>query len=526
MTAATHYQPAAIFNVRTAGVLLHPSSLPARAIHNRQPNAGNLGAMAEEYLNFLARASLTVWQMLPTGPTHDDGSPYHSWSALAGNPDLICLERLCEWGWVAPAKLKVEASPEPLSKTELAQLRQMACSAFNDFITSSAGSTVKKDFDTFVAEQHYWLDDFSLFYAIRAQERGASWHHWPTPLRLRTDTALAMVREQRQDDIFQAQFEQFAFYSQWCQLREHARHLGIALFGDIPIFVASDSVDVWANPDQFQLDREGNPTSVAGVPPDYFSKTGQHWGNPHYDWAAMQGDGFQWWKDRLRRQLDQFDLIRIDHFRGLSAYWEIPAGSADASSGRWVEAPGAALLTALFAEFDELPIVAENLGLITAEVEQLRTGFALPGMLVLQFGLDGEPKNINAPHHCEPINIIYTGTHDNDTSCGWLATLSAEQKQMIAEYFGVSTKAGELGHWTLIKSALRSVARMAIVPMQDWLALGSDARMNTPGTCHKNWAWQLQWSALTDALADEIAREVKRYDRTGDPLPELEHMSM
>lgn len=522
MAASLSYQPAAIFNRRTAGVLLHPSSLPAPAVNGLTPCSGNLGASAEDYLNFLSRASLNVWQMLPTGPTHDDGSPYHSWSALAGNPDLICLNRLCQWGWVNAADLTLEVADNVINKRGLAILRTMACQGFKAFIASPAGRNVSKDFATFIAEQDYWLDDFALFYAIRTRHQGASWHQWPKPLRLRSETALADIRQQCVDDIFQAQFEQFAFYSQWCQLRQHAQQLGIALFGDIPIFVANDSVDVWANPDQFLLDTEGNPTSVAGVPPDYFSATGQHWGNPHYHWQAMQADGFSWWKNRLRRQLDQFDLIRIDHFRGLSAYWEIPAGSVDASAGQWVEAPGEALLTALFKEFDELPIVAENLGLITAEVEQLRTGFALPGMLVLQFGLDGEPKNINAPHHCEPINIVYTGTHDNDTTCGWLATLSAQQRQHIAEYFAV--KANALDHWVLMKAALRSVARMAIVPMQDWLALGSEARMNTPGTCHNNWCWQLDDAAMTDQLAADIAREVNRFDRTGDPLPTLEFM--
>ncbi|WP_041523241.1 4-alpha-glucanotransferase [Gilvimarinus agarilyticus] len=522
MAAKPRYQPAAIFNRRTAGVLLHPSSLPAPAINGRTPCSGNLGSSAEQYLNFLSRANLNVWQMLPTGPTHDDGSPYHSWSALAGNPDLICLNRLCQWGWVNSARLTLDSESSAINKTELAQLRRVACQGFKSFIASSAGHNVSKDFATFIAEQHYWLDDFALFYAIRTLHQGASWHQWPKPLRLRSQKALADIRQQCADDIFQAQFEQFAFYSQWCQVRRHAQQLGIALFGDIPIFVANDSVDVWANPDQFLLDPEGNPTSVAGVPPDYFSATGQHWGNPHYHWQTMQADGFSWWKNRVRRQLDQFDLIRIDHFRGLCAYWEIPAGSIDARAGQWVEAPGEALLTALFKEFDELPIVAENLGLITAEVEQLRTGFALPGMLVLQFGLDGEPKNINAPHHCEPINIVYTGTHDNDTTCGWLGSLNAEQQRHIAEYFSVS--AAQLNHWTLIKAALRSVARMAIVPMQDWLALGAEARINTPGTCENNWSWQLDSTALSEQLASEIAREINRFDRTGDPLPTLEFM--
>ncbi|UTF60667.1 4-alpha-glucanotransferase [Gilvimarinus sp. DA14] len=509
-------KPADIFNRRTAGCLLHPSSLPAAALNGCAVPCGNLGYHAKNFVRFLHDAGLSVWQMLPTGPTHDDRSPYQSWSAHAGNPEFICLQTLIDWGWINPAALQgVLKRPQPLSFTQLAELRVLACEAFYAHIATPEGGALGQDFKRFIAEQHHWLDDFSLFLALRNAHQGASWLDWEASVRLREPEALTRARKLYRRDIEQAHFEQFAFYSQWQALKQTALEQGVQLFGDIPIFVALDSADVWAHPEQFKLDSAGKPLSVAGVPPDYFSATGQHWGNPHYNWAVMQADNFSWWRERIAGQLAQFDLIRIDHFRGLEAYWEIPADAQDARGGKWVEAPGQELLASLFEHFHSLPIVAENLGLITDKVEALRKQFALPGMLVLQFGFDGNAENINAPHHFEPVNIVYTGTHDNDTTAGWLASLSTGQRLALGDYLG----AEEVSSWGLIKTALASVARMAIIPLQDFLQLDNSARMNTPGTTDNNWHWRFDWSELPENLAVRIHHEVSIYDRLGRDLP-------
>lgn len=508
-------KPADIFNRRTAGCLLHPTSLPAATLGGRELPCGNLGEGAHQFLRFLSDAGLNVWQMLPTGPTHGDRSPYQSWSAHAGNPELICLQTLADWGWIRLDALGLESLPDNIDFNLLAQLRVAACEVFYQYINSAEGDSLGADFNQFLKDQSHWLDDFALFLAIRKAHEGESWLQWREPLRQRDTEALAEAKEQYQNDIRQAHFEQFAFYCQWCRLRERARPLNIQLFGDIPIFVALDSVDVWAHPDQFKLDASGKPMTVAGVPPDYFSETGQHWGNPHYDWATMERDDFAWWRERIAGQLEQFDLIRIDHFRGLEAYWEIPADSVDARRGEWVKAPGAALLDSLFRHFHSLPIVAENLGLITDEVEALRKQFALPGMLVLQFGFDGNPENINAPHHFEPVNIVYTGTHDNDTTSGWLASLPEDARHYLGDYLGTPSP----DTWLLVKTALASVARMAIIPLQDFLTLDNTARMNTPGTTDNNWHWRFEWSDLSENLAAQIHHEIHLYDRLGHDLP-------
>lgn len=506
-----------IFNRRTAGCLLHPTSLPPERLGGLLPPCGNIGIGAYRYLDFLEKSGLKVWQMLPIGPTHEDGSPYQSWSSHGGNEKLICLKTLCEWGWLNESRL-VEQSDvfgEVMTESDLAKLRLRAGHQFFQFIDSNEGQVVKQAFKAFLNNQAYWLEDFALFYAIRRDQNGRCWQHWPEVLKRRHPAALKQAKSELATSIQQAQFEQFAFFSQWQALHQKALSQNIALFGDIPIFVALDSVDVWARPEQFMLDQNFQPTCVAGVPPDYFSETGQHWGNPLYRWPVMQKDHFSWWKTRLKRQFMLFDLIRIDHFRGLDAYWSIPAHSVDARNGRWLDAPGQQLLQSFSDCFQSLPIVAENLGLITAKVESLRKQFSLPGMLVLQFGFDGQPQNINAPHYHEPMNIVYTGTHDNDTTRGWLAQLSESQLQWIKDYLNRD----RVEHWDIIKVAMASVARMAIIPMQDWLGLDNSARMNTPGTCSNNWHWQFSWEEVPEGLCQAIGREVHRYDRLGQDLP-------
>ncbi|HEY7884490.1 MAG TPA: 4-alpha-glucanotransferase [Cellvibrionaceae bacterium] len=503
-----------IFQRRTAGVLLHPTSLPATLLGRKLP-CGTLGKPAHYFIHFLTSTGLGVWQMLPTGPTHQDRSPYNACSAHAGNPDLICLESLIEQGWCKAETLESLLS-DTLNFTQLANLRENASEDFYHWLHKMASAEQRKAFSQFCEDNHYWLDDFCLFSAIRKNFKNTSWQQWPEAYRRRDANTLHEARKTLEPSIAITRFEQYCFFHQWQSVRQHATDCGITLFGDMPIFVALDSADVWSNQQQFQLDDQGRAVTVAGVPPDYFSATGQHWGNPHYNWQAMGKDGFSWWLARMRTQLAQFDLVRIDHFRGLEAFWEIPAADPDASTGRWVKAPGEALLTALFNEFNNFALIAENLGLITPEVEALRRAFHLPGMYVLQFGFDGNPQNINLPHHYEPLNVVYTGTHDNATSAEWIAALPKNEQLRLADYLGI-THNPEC--WDLIKTALASVARMAIIPLQDWLQLGEAARMNTPGTTGHNWQWQFDWSQVAEDLPGRIQHELTQYDRTGNPIP-------
>ncbi|HEX7762656.1 MAG TPA: 4-alpha-glucanotransferase, partial [Cellvibrio sp.] len=367
-----------LFQRRTAGVLLHPTSLPCSESYSRDAAAktfGTLGKEAYAFVDFMAAAGFSIWQMLPTGPTQADMSPYQSISAHAGNPDLISLDWLAEKNWIDAGEVTTN---ESISRAEW---RELAAASFYKQMDSNA--ELEQAFAAFRQVQAYWLDDFSLFSALRAEYQNTSWVDWPVAIRTRHDEALNQIRLTLKCKIDQVLFEQFAFFSQWDALKNYANEKGIYLFGDMPIFVGHDSADVWAQQHYFNLDDQGNPLTVAGVPPDYFSETGQHWGNPHYNWNQMQQDGFQWWLARLKTQLHLFDLIRIDHFRGFEAFWEIPADGEDARSGRWVKAPGEAFLQACFDAYPELPLVAENLGVITDEVEALRLQFNLPGMLVL-----------------------------------------------------------------------------------------------------------------------------------------------
>lgn len=504
-----------LWQTRTAGTLLHPSSLPGKLHHLPLP-CGTIGREALNFIDFLHNSGLLVWQMLPTSPTHSDRSPYNALSSHAGNPDLICLQSLAEEGWWSTDALLTAAGIDTAPDfAALARLREQAGQWFYSQLDTSYSPELRADFDGFCQAQSHWLDDYCLFFALRKRFHYASWQSWPSPYRQRDPQTLDAARQALQGDMDQARFEQFAWFYQWRKLRQHARANNILLFGDLPIFVAPDSLDVWAAQGQFQLDNEGRAVTVAGVPPDYFSATGQHWGNPHYHWDVMQSDHFLWWQQRLDTQLDRFDLIRIDHFRGLEAYWSIPAGAPDATAGHWVKAPGEALLRTLFNDRPQLPLVAENLGLITDEVEQLRRAFQLPGMYVLQFAFDGNADNINLPHHHEPHNLVYTGTHDNLPIAHWLDTLEPHHRQQLADYMATD----HLHYWKLIKLTLASVARMAIVPLQDWLGLDAGARMNTPGTTGGNWQWRFDWSEIPPDLPARIRRELSTYDRLGKAIP-------
>ncbi|HWP00407.1 MAG TPA: 4-alpha-glucanotransferase [Methylococcus sp.] len=493
-------EPHSILNRRRAGVLLHPTSLPG-GLGN-----GDLGPDAYRFLDFLGACGATAWQTLPVNPTHEDGSPYQCTSVHAGNPLLINLGWLVERGWLDQAAID-DSSEDPR-----AMRRDCLRLAFEAFRRLGQNDSLYSAFGDFVRSNDWWLDDYALYAALREVHRDEPWQAWPAPLRDRHPEALASARTLYADSVARVRFEQFVFFEQWRQLRDAAHGKGILLFGDMPIFVAADSADVWAGREFFLLDERGYPRVVAGVPPDYFSATGQRWGNPHYDWNRMESTGFSWWLDRLRTQLKLYDWIRIDHFRGFEAYWEIPADSATAIEGRWVKAPGEALLERCFEVFggDALPLVAEDLGVITPEVEALRRRFHIPGMLILQFAFEGGPVNPYLPHNHLPNSVVYTGTHDNDTTLSWFEGLSIEQQRHIYDYLGQS---GLPMPAALVQSALASVARLAVLPMQDVLGLGRGHRMNTPGTVGDNWKWRFAWWQLRDEHVARLAHQIRMYGR-------------
>ena len=445
-----------VLDRRRAGVLLHLSAL----------GPGALGAPARRFIDWIADAGFSVWQMLPVGPTGPDGSPYWLSSDSAGNE----------------AFLDRGALPAPHGPR------------WQDFLARNAG----------------WLDDWALFVALRAQAGGAPWQDWPAPLRDREPAALSRARAAHAPRLEAVRVAQFAFDEQWRALREHAAARGVRLFGDVPIYVAPDAFETWAHREQFRLNAAGRPSLVAGVPPDYFAVDGQLWGNPLYDWDRMARDGFAHWRRRMRRQFERFDLVRLDHFRGLESHWAVPAGAATAREGQWLPTPGAALLEAIRHDAPDLPVIAEDLGVITPEVEALRHRFRLPGMHVLQFGFDGNPVNPHLPHMHAPDGVVYTGTHDNDTLRGWLAGLDEGTRGQVEFY--LRAPASEVPT-ALHRAALGSVARLAVLPMQDLLELGSEARFNTPGTTTGNWAWQMPGWALAPDRGEWFLRLNRIYGR-------------
>jgi len=432
---------------------LHLSSLDAA-----------LGRGGRAFVDWLAAAGFSVWQLLPLGPTGTAGSPYWVRSDFAGNPAFI------------------DAGERP----------------------NAAGS----ENAAFLESSRSWLEDYACFETLSAVHNGAPWWQWPIEYRDRDAAALARLQGAHAEEIAQLKLEQFAFAAQWQALRSYAHARGVRLVGDVPFYVAPDSAEVWTHRAQFQLDVAGMPRAVAGVPPDYFSELGQLWGNPLYDWARMRQDGFEFWRARVRCQLERVDVLRIDHFRALAAHWAVPAGAADARGGVWRRTPGRALLQTLQKELTLLPFVAEDLGLITPDVEALRRRFRLPGMRVLQFGFDGNPENPHLPHMHRHNSVVYTGTHDNDTTLGWFAALDAQTQQRVAAYLGSDGMPQ-----ALIRAACASVAQLAVVPMQDLLGLGSAARFNTPGTVKGNWSWKLPAAALNQERAQHYAALNRLYAR-------------
>ncbi len=494
---SVEFHPVAqVLGRRRAGVLLHPTSLPG-------PHAcGNLGPDAYRFVDWMTRTGLSVWQTLPLGPTHDDGSPYQCLSVHAGNPRLISFERLAQWGWISTEAVQQTLDDVP-ARSALLQV------AMNGFL-SLDDDQLQTEFTDFKQHHAHWLDDYALYIALRQEMHHKCWWQWPVNLRDRNAEALQQASARLAAAIALVQFEQFVFFRQWHELRDYANEHDILLFGDVPIFVAHDSADVWAHRRYFSMDESGEAITVAGVPPDYFSATGQRWGNPQYDWEVLEADGFQWWVERIDTQLDLFDLVRVDHFRGFEAFWEIPASAENAVDGQWVKAPGEALFQRLQASFHPLPLVAEDLGIITSEVDALRKQFGLPGMKVLQFAFDGDGKNAYLPPHHEQDSVVYTGTHDNDTTLGWFQALNSEQQAMVRGYLANSQ---EEMPWLLIRFALMSVAQLCMIPMQDWLGLDGRHRMNQPGTEVGNWAWRFQWEQMPKGIELRIQHLLQVYDR-------------
>jgi 4-alpha-glucanotransferase len=487
---------------RRAGILLHPTSLPGPF------ESGDIGHDAYRFVEFLAASGMSVWQMLPLGPTHEDGSPYQCLSVQAANPMLVSLHWLQDRGWL-------DLSHHDATHHGRAFRQRCLLVAFETFNTK-AGEDWKQKFTEFREQEKNWLRDYALFMAIKNQQQGSAWMHWPEKLAQRDTEALLQAETQLAPAIAQVEFEQFIFFTQWRELRDYARKLGVFMFGDMPIFVAHDSADVWAHRKNFLLDAQGQPVFVAGVPPDAFSETGQRWGNPLYDWNYMQQNGFNWWLQRFHTQRLLCDLIRVDHFRGFEASWYIPAQEQTAIHGEWVKVPGDKMLSALFNACSDLSLVAEDLGLITKEVEDLRHAFALPGMKILQFAFGGDATNPYLPHNHQILSVVYTGTHDNDTTLGWYRKLPDAVRHHVCDYFDVETTDDIAIVWRMIGACFSSVARLAVIPMQDAMQLDTEHRMNIPGTVDHNWRWRYQWTQVEPGLAHTLRDMLKLYGRLID----------
>ncbi|MBI5451431.1 MAG: 4-alpha-glucanotransferase [Gammaproteobacteria bacterium] len=485
---------------RRAGILLHPTSLPGTAAGR----PGDLGAAAYRFVDVLVECGQSVWQVLPLGPTHSDGSPYQSLSVHAGNPRLISIERLRDQGLVGEQDYSLRRGEGEQPR----QVRLLGCAAGR--FAQCATAEQQADYQSFRA-RHDWLEDYALFIALREHYHGQPWFAWPAGLRSRAPAALLAMHTQLREACERVCFEQYVFHQQWQALKAYANARGVLIFGDIPIFVAHDSADVWVRPELFDLDDQGGAAHVAGVPPDYFSATGQRWGNPLYRWQRLAEGDYDWWLRRIDSQLQQVDMLRIDHFRGFEAYWEIPGDQQTAQNGQWRPGPGAAFLERLVSHCPGLPLVAEDLGVITPQVEALRDRFRLPGMKILHFAFGGNADNPYLPHAHVINSVVYTGTHDNDTTLGWFNGLPQPSRDYVLEYLGGPQAPMP---WPLISAALASVARLAIIPMQDVLELDSTHRMNVPGTSDGNWLWQFDWAMLTDDKRQRLTRLTQLYHRS------------
>lgn len=489
---------------RASGILLHPTSLSGPI------GIGDLGGSAYEFADFLESSGQTLWQILPLGPTGAGNSPYSAYSAFAGNSLLISPEQLVEDGLLK----EITASDLSDSRVNFASVApwkaRLLDQAFENF-RADPRSELRGEFDYFCSSNAWWLDDYSLFRALKAKHDEKPWYEWAEPLKLREAAAVQTVRSQLSLEIEVEKFSQYLFFRQWLAVKRYANNKGIKIVGDVPIFVALDSADVWCNRSKFKLDADGSPTVVAGVPPDYFSKTGQLWGNPIYDWEAMAADDFGWWTARISFALNTVDLIRLDHFIGFVRNWEVPAADETAENGEWADVPGQLLFATLRRRLGDLPIIAEDLGSMTAEVEQLRDKSGFPGMRILQYAFGGDAYNRDLPHNYVRNCVVYTGTHDNDTTCAWYKAARKKARKHCREYLRSN---GREIHWDMIRAAFASTADTAIIPVQDLLGLGSEARMNTPATAMGNWEWRLRSGELTDDVAARLKKLAVMYGRS------------
>lgn len=505
------------FDRRSAGLLLHPTSLAGGH------DAGDLGPAAHQFIDFLAGAGQRYWQMLPVCPAGAGNSPYDSPSASAMSETLLSLEFLAHTGLVSLQELDVPVSMPAQRRANLEQaltLKQRALTLAHERFRSHASDDLRREYDGFVAEAPAWLDHHATYMAIKAAHAGQPWVTWESALRDRKPAALERVRTELVEAIDRHRFAQFMLHRQWADLHRHCRERNVLLMGDVPIYVAHDSADVWANREVFCLSKEGQREVVAGVPPDYFCSTGQLWGNPLYRWSYLQHSHYSWWVERLRTTLTRFDAVRLDHFIGFRRYWEVPATAETAQNGRYLDVPGERFFATLLRELGSLPFLAEDLGVVTDEVHALRNRFSLPGMRILQFAFDDATGSEYLPHRYEPNTAVYTGTHDNDTTVGWFrsprpsddgaARWHDEIRARVRRYLADD---GHEIHWSLIRLALGSVAKTAIIPVQDLLGLGSEARMNTPGTTEGNWSFRLLDGELTDETGARLRELSATYER-------------
>ena len=501
---------------RHSGILLHPTSLPG------PHGSGDLGPSSYHFVDWLLAGNQTLWQMLPLGGIGPGNSPYMSPSAFAGNELLIDLTQLRDSGWLTDSDIKPELafleSRVNFPTVQRFRMSRLRLAAERFFVDARRDS--RKDFSLFCSDASRWLDDYSLFMALDKKHggKGKTWQSWPESIAQRKPRALREAVVALADECNFWKFCQWRFYEQWGALKNYANLHGVEIVGDMPIFVSAHSADVWANQQLFDLDEKGLPRVVAGVPPDYFSATGQHWGNPLYNWAAHANEGYRWWIERMRGTLALCDIVRIDHFRGFESYWEIPSDAETAVSGRWRPGPGAALFNALRNALEpqsgntpgKLRIIAEDLGIITPEVTALRELLGLPGMRILQFAFDGHTDNLYLPHNFVPNTVVYTGTHDNDTSCGWWSTLKAYEQDYVRRYLGIN---GESIEWALIRTASASVASLSIIPMQDVLGLDSTHRMNRPSMAEGAWEWRFNWAQVAPWHAERLAELTRLHGR-------------
>jgi 4-alpha-glucanotransferase len=493
-----------MLNKRGCGILLHPTSLPGPG------GIGSLGADARRFIDLLHDMGMSYWQVLPLAPPACGNSPYSAFSAFAGNPLLINLEQIIKKGDLSPDSSQVHYPEDHVDfNAVIATKMERLYQAGTAFLAQKETSRTA-EFRTF-CDSTPWLHDFALFMALKRRSHGKSWDRWPGEALRITDERYRTYSEKLGHEIAVQKYLQWQFSRQWKDLRAYANRRGLAIIGDIPIFVAYDSADVWSQPELFLLDDREKPAVVAGVPPDYFSSTGQLWGNPLYDWDTMAQNGYRWWIERFKSTFEFFDIVRIDHFRGFEAAWHVPAKATTARHGHWAKGPGEQLFDAVLTALGRLPIIAEDLGVITPEVIALRDRYNFPGMKILQFAFDSALDDRDLPHNHVKNGVVYTGTHDNDTTKGWYTSRSDEEREEMHSYLGTT---GDDGVGDLIRAALMSVADTTVIPLQDILKLGSEARMNIPGTPFGNWEWRFSWSMLPQVLAATVLGQLDRYGRT------------